>query len=272
MTNQLYLNHALKKCDILLIQEHWMYSFDKQKMKDLTKSHLCEVKSVDDNMDTEIIIKNRGYGGVAVYWGKDIDNSVQFRDKGNERVVVLSFNIIGEPMCIIGVYMPSDNKNGDEQYLDMLSQLEETINKYHSNGHQVIVCGDMNASTNRDNRSRDKHFQHFLERNSLRQTDDYPNNPTFYHHNGLYTSQIDFILHKGRESNISYKVQNEGLHPLNASDHCLLTAKFHVKLKNTKNTNRTPQIVKKPNWNKCEKEKYQESVQQSLKKARHQQD
>ena len=65
MTNQLYLNHALKKCDILLIQEHWMYSFDKQKMKDLTKSHLCEVKSVDDNMDIEIIIKNRGYGGVA---------------------------------------------------------------------------------------------------------------------------------------------------------------------------------------------------------------
>jgi hypothetical protein len=49
----------------------------------------------------------------------------------------------------------------------------------------------------------------------------------------MYTSQIDIILHKGRESNISYKVQNEGLHPLNASDHCLLTAKFHVKLKNT---------------------------------------
>jgi hypothetical protein len=45
-----------------LIQEHWMYSFDKQKMKDLTKSHLCEVMSVDDNMDIEIIIKNRGYG------------------------------------------------------------------------------------------------------------------------------------------------------------------------------------------------------------------
>jgi hypothetical protein len=60
-------------------------------MKDLTKSHLCEVKSVDDKLDTEIIIKNRRYGEVAVYWGKDIDNSVQFRDEGNERVVVLSF-------------------------------------------------------------------------------------------------------------------------------------------------------------------------------------
>jgi hypothetical protein len=36
-------------------------------------------------------------------------------------------------MCIIGAYMPSDNKHGDEQYLDMLSQLEEIINKYHSN-------------------------------------------------------------------------------------------------------------------------------------------
>ena len=82
----------------------------------------------------------------------------------------------------------------------------------------------------------------------------------------MYTSQIDIILHKGRENNISYKVQNEGLHPLNASDHCLLTAKFRVKLKNTKNTNRTLQIVKKLNWNKCEKEKYRESVQQSLEK------
>jgi uncharacterized protein (UPF0248 family) len=39
-----------------------------------------------------------------------------------------------------------------------------------------------------------------------------------------------------------------------------------VKLKNTKNTNGTPQIVKQPNWNKCDEEKYQESVQQSLEK------
>jgi hypothetical protein len=33
------------------------------------------------------------------------------------------------PLCIINVYMPSDNSNRDEQYKVILSQLEEIIDK-----------------------------------------------------------------------------------------------------------------------------------------------
>ena len=34
------------------------------------------------------------------------------------------------PLCIINVYMLSDNSNHDEQYKDILSQLEEIIDKF----------------------------------------------------------------------------------------------------------------------------------------------
>jgi exonuclease III len=56
------------------------------------------------------------------------------------------------------VSLTLDNKNSYEQYIDTLAQLEEIIDKYQSDGYQIIICGDMNASQNRDDRSRDKIF------------------------------------------------------------------------------------------------------------------
>jgi hypothetical protein len=48
------------------------------------------------------------------------------RGKGD----VITVNMKEHPLCIINVYMPSDNSNRDEQYKDILSQLEEIIDKF----------------------------------------------------------------------------------------------------------------------------------------------
>ena len=72
LTNQLYLRHVLKNCDILFIQEHWQYSFDKHKLLDINDTHFCQAKAVDDDIDTEVFTKSRRYGGTAVssIWGR----------------------------------------------------------------------------------------------------------------------------------------------------------------------------------------------------------
>ncbi|CAG2236430.1 unnamed protein product [Mytilus edulis] len=114
LSNQLYLVNVLKKCDILCVQEHWLYSCDKHKLQEVNDTHVCEAKSVDDDLDTEILVRNRGYGGTAVFWRKDIDRAVKFTSDGNDRIVVLTFNISNNPLCLIGVYMPSHNRHGDE--------------------------------------------------------------------------------------------------------------------------------------------------------------
>jgi hypothetical protein len=41
--------------------------------------------------------------------------------------------------------MPSDNKEMNCEYKDMISQLSEVIEKYR-NTHEIVICGDMNGS------------------------------------------------------------------------------------------------------------------------------
>ena len=63
--------------------------------------------------------------------------------------------------------MPSDNSNRDEQYKDILSQLEEIIDQFQCQ-YQILLCGDFNASLHRDNRPRDKCLQQFMENNGMK--------------------------------------------------------------------------------------------------------
>jgi hypothetical protein len=53
--------------------------------------------------------------------------------------------------------MPSDIKEGDYEYRDMMDQLNEVIQKYEET--YILLCGDMNASLHRDDRRRDRIFK-----------------------------------------------------------------------------------------------------------------
>lgn len=251
-------------CDILFLQEHWLFSFDKHKINSLTNTHFCEAKSVDDNNDTETFTTGRGYGGVAVYWKKDLDNSVKCTTEGNERILVLNINTTTTPICIISVYMPSNNKCGDEEYIDTLAQLGELVDKYDNIGYKVLLCGDMNASLFRNDKIRHKRFQQFIQDNNLCLSKDYPRKETFYHHNGLYSSQIDYFVHKKHED-LNYQVKINDLDPLNVSDHTLITATIPVATKELKRREQGHKIMTKPNWSKCNMDVYQEKLRESIK-------
>jgi hypothetical protein len=51
--------------------------------------------------------------------------------------------------------MPSDIKEGDYEYRDMVDQLNEVIQKYEET-YDILLCGDMNASLHRDDKRRDR--------------------------------------------------------------------------------------------------------------------
>ena len=96
------------------------------------------------------------------------------------------------PICLINIYMPSEQKNGDINFKDTLCELSEIIETYRST-HQVIIAGDMNASLQRDI-ARDKLFQSFVRDNHLDTLRLQSSDPTFYHHNGKFKSKIDYFL------------------------------------------------------------------------------
>lgn len=233
-------------------------------MNSLTDTHFCEAKSVDDYNDTETFITGRGYGGVAAYWKKYLDNSIKCTTEGNERILVLNINTATTPICIISVYMPSNNNGGDEEYIDTLAQLGEIADKYDNIGYKVLLCGDMNASLFRTDKTRHKRLQQFIQDNNLCLSKDYPRKETFYHHNGLYSSQIDYFLHKKHED-FNYRVKINDLDPLNVSDHTLITATTTIKSKKCKSREQNQKIVTKPNWTKCDIGLYQEKLRESIK-------
>ena len=51
-----------------------------------------------------------------IFWRKDINHVIKSDDDGNGRINVITVNMKEHPLCIINVYMPSDNSNRDEQY------------------------------------------------------------------------------------------------------------------------------------------------------------
>jgi hypothetical protein len=101
--------------------------------------------------------------------------------------------------------MPSDIKEGDYEYRDMMDQLNEVIQKYEET-YDILLCGDMNASIHRDDRRRNRIFKKFTVESNLILPTNYPIDFTFHHHNGKGKSQIDYILFKGKTLNLQPSV------------------------------------------------------------------
>jgi hypothetical protein len=80
-------------------------------------------KAVDDD-DIKLNYKSlRGNGGTAVFWKKTIDNTDKIKSDGGSRIQVITINNVPTMVCIVNVYMPSDIKEGDYEYKDMMDQL-----------------------------------------------------------------------------------------------------------------------------------------------------
>ncbi|VDI16632.1 Hypothetical predicted protein [Mytilus galloprovincialis] len=111
----------------------------------------------------------------------------------------------------------------------------------------------MNASLHRDNRRRDQNFKEFMSNNNLSLANRYPKAPTFFHHNGKYTSQIDYIMFPETTTGIqNSNIVIEDRHPTNTSDHTLVTANIPMKIDKT--STQLVKIYTRPNWANCELE------------------
>lgn len=94
-------------------------------------------------------------------------------------------------------------------YLECLDVIKGIIAKY-SASHSILLIGDMNG-TFKEPRKYNKHdtlLQSFIEEVNLKITPS--DRPTFYHHTGSSTSQIDYILHNSHDGFLfNYTVNNK---------------------------------------------------------------
>ena len=103
------------------------------------------------------------------------------------------------------------------EFNECLSELEEITIK-HGGDPDIILAGDMNASIHRDKGlKRDQHFKEFVKRCGYKTDKDYPQEPTFVHHNGS-TSQIDYIFSRQPNRVVTVDIANQA--PLTLSQPC----------------------------------------------------
>ncbi|KAH3722373.1 hypothetical protein DPMN_065331 [Dreissena polymorpha] len=57
-------------------------------------------------MDYNLI---RGYGGVCVFWRKEINSCVKVCEKGSDIIIILEIETNRNPICLVNNYMPSTN-------------------------------------------------------------------------------------------------------------------------------------------------------------------
>ena len=251
----------MKQHDIILLQEHWLYSFEKPHLETIVEAEGwgVAVKSVDDDDPIGPQSRPRGKGGVATLWSKKLNSHINILQDGNERILAIE---VGQQVLLVNTYMPARGTVGAEMEFDgCLAELEEITTKF-SVGLDIIIAGDMNASLHRDKGlKRDHNLQRFVQRCGYNIAENYPQSPTFVHHNGS-TSQIDYILSKGaiRITNVDIA----SMAPLNTSMHKAVTANIHLVLHTPSQSIDNKRGGGRVNWNKIDKEEYSERVAKKL--------
>lgn len=86
VTNKVYVRKLLKSCDILAIQEHWLFTFQLANMKNDFITHKAFSKAVDEDDPLSPNQKPRCYGGVSVLYRRSMDFKVKMLTLGGNRM------------------------------------------------------------------------------------------------------------------------------------------------------------------------------------------
>ena len=268
-TNKVLLSQLLQKNDIVCIQEHWLFSFEKSVLEEFAQScgFLTMIKCSDENEPIGPKLRPRGKGGVCVMWKSGLDEVINQQPDGGERFAVIE--VFGS-LCIINVYLTArGTPNSDTEFQEQLAEITEIITKFRTT-HEIILLGDLNASLHRNkNIKRDQIFRNFCK--SLQLCNPLEGNPvqTFFHNNQKDTSQIDYIL--ASKTNIVNNLFVVHRDPTNTSSHDPVCAELTVLRKDSLqmqtavensvlDANSAPKIC----WKDVDTTKYSEQVSVKL--------
>ncbi|KAK3105653.1 hypothetical protein FSP39_002699 [Pinctada imbricata] len=190
--NAPYLQDLMKISDIICIQEHWLWDFEKVDIEKFLGEWDYFIRCVDLLYPAAKFERGRGYGGTAIIWNKQIQPSVKTLDDGSERILALEINCKPHPLCIINVYKPTAGySDSTSQYKASLDLLDVIISKYRDT-HSVLISGDLNATLLDDrNLSQDKLLKALVKENEL-SVHSTGSHMTYQHGSGK--SQIDYFL------------------------------------------------------------------------------
>jgi len=253
--------------DVCLIQEHWLFNCQIDLFNEIHENLIGIGKSVDDKDPIQPSHMPRGYGGVGILWRKEIDHLISDVAIGNERIQCIEMRGTTRKLILVSIYMPCkgapNNINDFQECVDILFEIVQTF----GTSHTIIFGGDFNENLlTISNSTRSKYILDFM-----RECNFLANNvgKTFRLSNGKGSTAIDYILDPEQFHDALLHIRKLEIIG-NVSDHYPVLASFSFKFStNICKDSKTikDQVTKKVNWNKVDKESYQNVLTTQLEKC-----
>jgi len=263
-SNIIYITELLTKCDILLLQEHWLHNYEKALLKELLPDHNYHIKCYDDNSLDPPLHRTKGHAGVMTIWHPDLNHAITQLPDGSTRMVVLQLRGKEEILTIINTYMPADgSRDKDLLYEDVLDEVYTVLEKYAST--TLIWGGDLNGSLSRDRSRNDKLLKTFCIDQGLNCPPGMMNIPTYHHFAGNVKSSIDMFLFNDntRHQNSDFKIEAREASNVGPHDPVIVKLDFiptQQKAEKAAGNAVTPRV----NWAKVDMTLYKELTESKL--------
>ena len=160
-----YLSETFNNCDILLLQETWLYNFEHNILNNILQSSQYHAISAMDEAD--IGRAGRPYGGCAIVWHPNLNLSIEPVSTTSTRICAIHIKAENINCIIASIYMPTDDNsnNNFETYGDVLYELASLIALYDD--CDIIIGGDYNVDFGRTNSRNLNMFKHFINDKDL---------------------------------------------------------------------------------------------------------
>ena len=196
----MYIKDIFKECDILLVQEHWLYHSQLHVFK--TKIE-CEVHGTS-SMKADQLLMGRPYGGTAILWKPELANNITPIKLTSNRACGIIIKMGHKKLLLFNVYTPNDNaSDSKEPYEEILSKIASCCSSIDNDG--AVVGGDFNADFCRTNSNNSRHLVEYLDMNGSCIPTPYPlGEYTFESKIDFHKSWIDhFIISENLKSCVS---------------------------------------------------------------------
>ena len=186
----LYIKELFEKCDILLIQEHWLYTPN----LDIYSKHINDCNYYGcSGMDEQEFRVGRPYGGTVILWKSCLNITTCPINTRSKRLSAVKIQCNNNNILLFNVYMPCDSNTNRDIYSDTLSVISDVCNDNIYD--YVIIGGDLNTDFSRLMSNHTVQLLEFLsELNMYCPVVDYPVADTYQSKINGDTSTVDHFL------------------------------------------------------------------------------
>ena len=142
-----YIRDVFNRCNILFLQETWLYEFEHKQISKILPQ--CQYYAVSAMDETDIMHVGRPFGGCGIVWHKNLQLSFVPIQTVSKRLCAMNIKSNNLNILILNVYMPYDDhtENSFNMYGDTLCEISAIIQSF--NGDDIILGGDFNVDFGR---------------------------------------------------------------------------------------------------------------------------